>query len=83
MAGFLWKVGERVILAALFSGTVPGVCPKAMPKCEISGKYQAGSQSLRDQTENDSFPFDLGQWNLIISSAFKDVFLAYFYSTSK
>lgn len=50
-------MGERVILAALFFGTVPGVCPKAMLKCEIAGKYQAGSQSLRDQTENNSFPF--------------------------
>lgn len=50
-------MGERVILAALFFGTVPGACPKAMPKCEIAGKYQAGSQSLRDQIENNSFPF--------------------------
>lgn len=83
MASFLWKVGERVILAALLFATGPGVCPQVIPKCEIEEEYQAGGQSFRDRTESNYFPFDLGQWNLIISSAFEDIFLAYFYSTSE
>lgn len=84
MASLLWKGGGNINLAACsLEETLNGVCLQALPKCEIEEKYQAGGQSFKDRTESNSFSFDLGQWNLTISSAFEDIFLAYFYSTSK
>lgn len=84
MAWFTLKSGWKGYFGSfVLVQILHGVCPEAIPKCEIREKDQAGGQSFRGQTESNSFPFDLGQWNLIISSAFEDVFLAYFSSTGK
>lgn len=59
-----WLVSFEKWVKGLFwqpCSLVPFRVSARRPCQSVKSQYQAGSQSLRDQTENNSFPFDLGQ----------------------